>query len=213
MQRLIEGVHRFRREEFGRYRDLFAQLAHEGQHPHALFITCADSRVIAELITHSRPGELFVVKNVGNIVPPNGASGERNSTAAAIEFAASVLKVSDIVVCGHTQCGAMHGIANGFAHLDLSLAPHLCTWLDVASPVKHALETHYTHVTDPEDRATAAAEENVLFGLENLHTYPVVTHRLERGDLRLHGWVFKIATAELFAYDPEAKQFSKLVES
>lgn len=212
MQRLIEGVHRFRREEFGRYRDLFAQLATEGQRPHALFITCADSRVIAELITHSRPGELFVVKNVGNIVPPNGITGERNSTAAAIEFAASVLQVSDIVVCGHTQCGAMHGIANGIDHLDLSLAPHLRTWLDVALPVKQTLETHYSHVTAAEDRATAAAEENVLFGLENLHTYPIVAQRLERGDLRLHGWVFKIATAELFAFDPEAKQFSKLVE-
>lgn len=213
MQRLIDGVHRFRREEFGRYRDLFAQLANEGQKPHALFITCADSRVIAELITHSRPGELFVVKNVGNIVPPNGSSGERNSTAAAIEFAASVLQVSDIVVCGHTQCGAMHGIANGIDHLDLSAAPHLRTWLDVAAPVKQTLETHYSHVTDPEDRATAAAEENVLFGLENLHTYPIVADRLAKGVLRLHAWVFKIATAELYAFDPEAKQFSRLVES
>ena len=107
MQRLIEGVHKFRTDEFGNYRKLFRKLSQEGQNPHTLFITCSDSRVLAELITQSQPGDLFVVKNVGNIVPPANVRGDTNSTAAAIEFAVETLRVSDIVICGHSQCGAI----------------------------------------------------------------------------------------------------------
>ena len=107
MQRLIEGVHKFRTDEFGNYRKLFRKLSREGQNPHTLFITCSDSRVLAELITQSKPGDLFVVKNVGNIVPPANVTGDTNSTAAAIEFAVETLRVSDIVICGHSQCGAI----------------------------------------------------------------------------------------------------------
>src|SRR5436309_13367907 len=110
MQRLIEGVHKFRREEFGRYRELFKQLSREGQNPHTLFITCSDSRVLAELITQSQPGDLFVVKNIGNIVPPAEVQGDTNSTAAAIEFAVVNLNVSDIVICWHSQCGAISAL-------------------------------------------------------------------------------------------------------
>ena len=93
MQQLLDGVHKFRREEFGRYRELFQRLSREGQNPHTLFITCADSRVLAELITQSKPGDLFVVKNVGNIVPPADTTGSTNSTAAAIEFAIEILEI------------------------------------------------------------------------------------------------------------------------
>jgi carbonic anhydrase len=110
MQRLIEGVHKFRHDEFGNYRRLFRRLSREGQNPHTLFITCSDSRVLAELITQSKPGDLFVVKNIGNIVPPSNAQGTTNSTAAAIEFAVDVLRVNDIVVCGHSQCGAIYAL-------------------------------------------------------------------------------------------------------
>src|SRR3954469_11668256 len=107
MQRLLAGIHKFRKEEFGRYSALFRKLSKDGQNPHTLFITCCDSRVLAELITQSKPGDLFVVKNIGNIVPPASTRGEPNSTAAAIEFAVENLKVSDIVICGHSQCGAI----------------------------------------------------------------------------------------------------------
>src|SRR3954468_3081292 len=110
MQDLIEGGHRFRPNEFGNYRTLFQRLSREGQQPHTLFITCSDSRVLAELITQSKPGDLFVVKNIGNIVPPAAVTGSTNSTAAAIEFAVETLRVSDIVICGHSQCGAMNAL-------------------------------------------------------------------------------------------------------
>jgi len=209
MQRLIEGVHKFRAEEFRRYRELFRSLARQGQNPHTLFITCSDSRVLAELITQSKPGDLFVVKNVGNIVPPATVTGSTNSTAAAIEFAVEVLRVGDIVVCGHSQCGAMDALMHpGEA---LHSMPNLDEWLRVAGPVRQMILREYKHLADDADRTLAAAEENVLFALENLRSYPVVQRRLSDGSLHLHGWFFKIATAELFAFDPEANQFLPLV--
>lgn len=208
MQRLVEGVHRFQAADFGRFRDLFRRLAREGQKPHTLFITCSDSRVLAELITQSQPGDLFVVKNVGNIVPPAQVVGSTNSTAAAIEFAVAVLRVSDIVVCGHSQCGAMETLLAP-SH-QTGAMPHLEEWLRVADPVKRIIQTEYQHLTKDSERATAAAEENVLFALENLHSYAAVQQRLAEGSLHLHGWFFKIATAELFAYDPGLRQFMPL---
>jgi len=208
MQRLIEGVHKVRSEEFGRYRELFPRLSRDGQNPHTLFVTCSDSRVLAELITQSKPGDLFVVKNVGNIVPPAGVTGSTNSTAAAIEFAVEVLQVGDIVVCGHSQCGAMDALINKPVRDEAT--PNLCEWLDVATPVRKVISENYQHLSQPDQRTTAAAEENVLFALENLHTYPCVQARLADGSLRLHGWFFKIATAELFAYDPISRQFATL---
>lgn len=209
MQRLIEGVHKFRNDEFGNYRKLFRKLSKEGQNPETLFITCSDSRVLAELITQSKPGDLFVVKNVGNIVPPAGVTGDTNSTAAAIEFAVETLRVSDIVICGHSQCGAITALLDKKSVSDST--PHLRDWLKLASPVIETLKKDYSHLTEVTDREHAAAEENVLFGLDNLHSYPCVQERLADGSLQLHGWFFKIATAELFAYDPETRQFSPLV--
>jgi carbonic anhydrase len=209
MQRLIEGVHRFRNDEFGNYRRLFRKLSEEGQNPHTLFITCSDSRVLAELITQSRPGDLFVVKNIGNIVPPASASGDADSTAAAIEFAVENLLVSDIVICGHSQCGAISALL-GKPPVDDS-KPHLRAWLKLMAPVLETLKTDYAHLRAAAEREAAAAEENVLFGLDNLHSYPCVQERLMNDTLRLHAWFFKIATADLFAYDPKSRQFSPLV--
>jgi carbonic anhydrase len=209
MQRLIEGVHKFHNDEFGNYRKLFRKLSQEGQNPHTLFITCSDSRVLAELITQSKPGDLFVVKNVGNIVPPANVTGDTNSTAAAIEFAVEILHVSDIVICGHSQCGAISAML-GESPPGNSL-PHLRDWLHLAAPVLDTLKKDYAHLHEASEKETAAAEENVLFGLDNLHSYRCVQERLMDGTLRLHGWFFQIATAYLFAYDPETKQFLPLV--
>src|SRR3954465_9819693 len=118
MQRLIEGVHKFRHDAFGNYRKLFRKLSQEGQNPHTLFITCSDSRMLAELITQSKPGDLFVIKNVGNIVPPPDPERGCGSTGAGIEFAVEVLGVSDIVVCGHSQCGAISALMQPDQALD-----------------------------------------------------------------------------------------------
>ena len=208
MQKLIEGVHKFRHDEFGNYKRLFRKLSQQGQNPHTLFITCSDSRVLAELITQSQPGDLFVVKNVGNIVPPSSVTGSTNSTAAAIEFAVDSLRVSDIVVCGHSQCGAMSALLNGAPHG--KPMSHLSNWLNLAAPVREVINREYASLRD-DDRLNVAAEENVLFALENLHSYHCVQDRLADGALQLHGWFFKIATAELYAFDPEVQQFKPLV--
>lgn len=204
MEKLIAGIHRFRQDKLGSYQELFHRLSREGQNPHTLFITCSDSRVLAELITQSQPGDLFVVKNIGNIVPAVGVVGA-NSTAAAIEFAVQMLGVSDVVVCGHSQCGAMAALVHGLP--DEKMMPHVHEWLELAVPVRRLIESNYSHLTDRDARTTAAAEENVLLALENLHTYPSVVKKLEEGTLRLHGWFFHIATAEMFAYDPLTQQF------
>ena len=209
MQKLIAGLHTFREKELGQYKNLFRRLSHNGQNPHTLFITCSDSRILAELITQSKPGDLFVVKNVGNIVPSATVVGSTNSTAAAIEFALETLGVSDVVVCGHSQCGAMDTLLNGLP--ENHRTPHLKEWLEIASPVRKLIESNYRHLSDTEERTTAAAEENVLLALDNLRTYPAVIERLAQGTLRLHGWFFRIATAEMFAYDPSIQQF-QLIE-
>ncbi len=209
MEPLIEGIHKFRTVEFGSYADLFRRLAEEGQNPHTLFITCSDSRVLAELITQSKPGDLFVVKNVGNIGPPAGAGGLMNSTGAAVEFAVEVLGVKDIVICGHSQCGAMRALME---NPDLSPMPHLQDWLTHAAPVRETVIQQYQHLHATDEQIEAAAEENVLYGVENLKSFPCVSSRLEKGTLRLHAWYFKIADAKLFAYDPAQRQFTPLGE-
>src|SRR5580765_7399689 len=161
MQKLIKGVHKFRHDEFGSYKKLFRKLSQEGQNPHTLFITCSDSRVLAELITQSQPGDLFVVKNVGNIVPPASVAGSTNSTAAAIEFAVEILRVSDIVVCGHSQCGAISALMG-----DLAVSPampHLRDWLSLAAPVREVVKTEYAGLKTAEELSIVATVENVLY--------------------------------------------------
>ena len=207
MQQLIQGVHQFQTNEFRSYSGLFRRLAREGQAPHTLFITCADSRVLAELITGSKPGDLFVVKNMGNIVPSATATGP-NSTAAAVEFAIETLGVSDIVICGHTQCAAMASLVRGIPHAEHQ--PHLAEWLEQAQPVRDAVARSYPGVRDPADLETLMAEENVLFGLENLKTFGVVQRALDKKTVRLHGWMFQIKAAKLFAFSSESGQFEPL---
>lgn len=210
MYKLIHGVYKFRSQEFGRYKKLFQKLSTEGQKPHTLFITCSDSRVLAELITHSNPGDLFVVKNIGNLVPPADVIGTTNSTAAAIEFAVQSLAVEDVVICGHSQCGAMAALISN--DVDSAKQPHLSEWLSTARPVRETLERAFGDLqSNRNELIAAAARENVLFALDNLRSYPCVKERLEAGTLRLHGWFFEICTAELSAFDPETRRFTPLV--
>lgn len=202
MQKLVAGVHRFRADYFKKRQELFEKLSTEGQRPDTLFITCSDSRVVPNIITSSAPGDLFIVRNVGNIVPSvhNKLHG---GVSAAIEYAVQVLEVSTIVVCGHTQCGAMGAIVHPerMTHL-----PFVSKWLREASNIPKILEERYGAL-DPEQRLNAATQENVLTQLENLRTFDFVAERLDRGALNLAGWVFKIATGEVFEYDPASEQF------
>jgi carbonic anhydrase len=221
MQRLIEGIHSFQRSYFSENRQLFEHLSN-GQQPLALFITCSDSRVNPNLLTQTDPGELFILRNAGNIVPADGGvigGGE----AATIEYAVSVLKVRDIVICGHSQCGAMAGLvadtrprSNGSGSNGSSSNGHLpCVeaWLKHAEATKRIIAENYTHLTDPQDLLTAAVEENVLVQLENIRTHPCVAASLARRALTLHGWVYKFQSGQVFAYDPVSWQFTSLSDT
>lgn len=200
MQKLVEGIHHFVSHEFRQQRELFDKLS-KSQHPQACFITCSDSRIDPNLITTTNPGDLFVVRNPGNIVPPIGTSN--NGEASAVEYAIVALGVKDIIVCGHSGCGAMKGLLDPASLKNLPLTR---AWLKYAGATRQIIRENYTHLTG-DQLVTAAAEENVLVQLEHLHTLPVVAARLGRGTIRLHAWMFKIASGEMFAYDSGERQF------
>ena len=205
MKRLIRGIVEFRKNIRPGYRETFARLA-LGQSPDALLIACSDSRVAPNLFASTEPGDLFVIRNAGNLIAPCGADGlsmSDESEAAAIEFSTMALNVSDIIVCGHSECGAMRILTEGKKDLP---APHLHAWLRHAegaarqvregARMKSELALH-NHVS----------QFNVLHQLEHLRTYPVVRERLESRRLRLHGWWFDIAQAEVLAYEEQSRQF------
>lgn len=200
MQKLIQGIHRFQQETFRPLQGLFEQLSH-GQNPETLFITCSDSRIDPNLLTRSKPGDLFILRNAGNIVPPHGAAcgGE----AATIEFAVGALGVKDIIICGHSHCGAMKGVLEPEM---VATLPAVAAWLAHADATRRIVQANYKHL-DGDRLVMAAVEENVLVQLENLRTLPAVAAQLAQGNLHLHGWVYKIATGDVFAYDLASGQF------
>lgn len=203
MQKLIKGIHQFRTENFRPLQGLFEQLA-KGQSPETLFITCSDSRIDPNLLTRSKPGDLFILRNAGNIVPAHGAVN--GGEAATIEFAVAGLGVKDIIICGHSHCGAMQALLKPER---VAQFPAVASWLSHAETTRRIVHDNYGHLDD-ERLVTATVEENVLVQLENLRTLPAVASRLVRGDLHLHGWVYKIETGEVFAYDTSSGQFISL---
>jgi carbonic anhydrase len=205
VQKLEAGIHQFQANYFASHRGLFEELAETGQRPETLFMTCSDSRVVPTLITSAAPGELFIVRNVGNIVPPL-ERGFVGGVSAAIEYAVEVLKVGHVIVCGHTGCGAIDAILHPerVAHL-----PFVSRWLAASSRIPQLIEERYGHL-DGEARTAAAVQENVLVQLENLRSFGFVARRLDSGALKMSGWVFKIATGEVFDYDPITAQFLQL---
>ena len=205
MQRLIQGIHQFQQDSFRPLQDLFEQLA-KGQKPDTLFITCSDSRIDPNLITQSKPGDLFILRNAGNIVPPHGAVG--GGETATIEFAVAGLGVRDIIICGHSHCGAMNGLLRPEQVASL---PAVGAWLQHAEATARIVRDNYTHL-DGDRLLTATIEENVLVQLENLRTLPAVASGLVKGNLKLHGWVYKIETGEVFAFEPQSGQFVTLAE-
>ncbi|HVY49084.1 MAG TPA: carbonic anhydrase [Minicystis sp.] len=205
MQKLEAGIHHFQANYFASNRRLFEHLAREGQRPDTLFITCSDSRVVPNLITNAAPGELFIVRNVGNIVPPV-ERGVWGGVSAAIEYAVEVLEVSDVIVCGHTSCGAIGAILHPERSADLKFVSR---WLAASTSVPELIQRRYGHL-EGDALTNAAVQENVLLQLENLRTFDFIARRLDAGTLKMSGWVFKIATGDVFAYDPGSEQFLKL---
>ena len=204
MQKLVAGIHQFQTDIFRPQRELFERLA-KAQSPEVLFITCSDSRVNPNLITQTRPGELFILRNAGNIVPPYGTSG--GGEQATIELAIAKLGITDIIICGHSCCGAMAALMEPENYADL---PSFTSWLSYAEATRRIMREKYPHLSGDALR-TATVEENVLVQLENLKTHPVVAAGLARDRLKVHGWVYKIETGEVFAYQPKIGQFVSLL--
>lgn len=200
MHRLIKGIHEFQSTVFRSKREFFEHLAH-GQKPETLMITCSDSRINPNMITQTDPGELLILRNAGNIVPPYGPdlkAGEQ----ATIEFAIEGLGIKDIIVCGHSHC-AMKGLLNKNS---LEKMPSLKNWLEHSELARMIVEERYQATTLGE-RLNIATQENVLVQLINLRTHPAVSRALNEDRVKLHGWVYKFETGQVFEYEPESGQF------
>lgn len=203
MLKLVEGVHAFQKDIFAGQKELFARLA-RGQSPTTLFITCSDSRISPNLLTQTAPGELFILRNAGNLVPSWSDAG--GAEAAAIEFALVGLGVQEIVICGHSHCGAVKGLLNPAS---LEQMPSVRTWLKHAESTRRVVLENYPQL-EGEDLLNVAIQENVLGQIEHLRTHPAVASRLAAGKVRLHGWVYKLETGEVFAFEPDKRQFLPL---
>ena len=204
MQKIIEGIYQFQTAMFGANKQLFENLA-DSQHPLALFITCSDSRIDPNLLTQTAPGDLFVLRNAGNIVPPYDAV--HGGEAATIEYAVTVLGVKDIIICGHSHCGAMHGLLD---QSELKNLPAVRSWLTHAESTKRTIDEHYCHLLEAEDRLTAAVEENVVAQLQNLRTHPAVAAAIECDELKCHGWLYRFETGQVYTYVSQQSQFIPL---
>lgn len=200
MPRFAAGVVRFQNEVYPEKKDLFEKLS-KGQAPEALFIACSDSRVETAMITQTEPGDLFIVRNAGNIVPPH--TNHTGGITASIEFAVAALKVPHIVICGHTECGAMKGAMNPAMTDDL---PHVKEWLGYAKAAVEITQALGKDLNE-EDRMKLLLEQNVVLQLQHLKTHPKVAMRLATGDLQLHGWVYDIKTGDVHAYDDKQEKF------
>ena len=202
MQKIIEGFLRFQSEVFPHRAELFSRLA-DGQSPKALFVTCSDSRVVPELLTQQDPGDLFVIRNAGNIVPSYGP--EPGGVSATVEYAVSVLRVTDVVICGHSNCGAMGAISGGQCLDHLPAVGHWLRYADAAKAIVAARD-----YPTPRARADALVRENVIAQLANIRTHPSVALAISQGRLSLHGWIYDIERGTIDVLDGKTQSFVPL---
>jgi carbonic anhydrase len=208
MKKLIQGIVDFRKSLTDERRSLFAHLA-LGQRPDVLFIACSDSRVVPNLFASTDPGDLFVVRNIGNLVPPCTCVEQGSDVPAAIEFSLFSLNVSEIIVCGHSECGAMQALAQGIENLS---SPHLKAWLKHAEGSLHKVRQGF--IIDPTlSEHNQISQVNVLEQMQRILEYPHVRSRVEKNQLRVHGWWFDIAQADVYCYEKSLNQFVLIDEA
>lgn len=206
MKKLIQGIVNFRKNRIKDYREKFSKLA-LGQSPDTLFIACSDSRVVPNLFVSTEPGDLFVVRNVGNLIPPcheNGLSCGEKSEWAAIEFAILQLNVSDIIVCGHSECGAIQAVIRG---RQKAAGDNLKSWLEYGENAP-ALLSEIDFLDSSLAEHNKVSQANVLLQLSHLKSYSLIRERVQSGTLNLHGWWFDIATGNVYSFDKSAKKFT-----
>lgn len=206
LAKLLAGVRHFRKEVYPENSDRYQQAMRGPQRPHTLFITCADSRVDPELLTQSGPGDLFVMRNIGNLVPAYGQM--LGGVSAVIEYAVQAVEVSQIVVCGHSGCGAMTGLL----HRDkLVSMPTVNAWLQNAEAALSVVDASYDS-SDEELRLQELIRQNVLLQLNHLRTHPSVAGKVAQQKLALSGWVYDIGNGHVDIYEPSVNSFVPLSE-
>ncbi|HAZ75576.1 carbonic anhydrase [Pseudescherichia sp.] len=205
MKEIIEGFLKFQKNVFPERVKLFKSLANQ-QNPRALFISCSDSRLVPELVTQREPGDLFVIRNAGNIVPSYGP--EPGGVSASVEYAVAALQVNDIVICGHSDCGAMTAVATCKC---LDHMPAVSSWLRYADSARVVNEARQH--PDPSAKVAAMVRENVIAQLANIQTHPSVRLALEEGRVTLHGWVYDIESGRIDAFDGRTGAFVSLAEN
>ncbi len=193
-----------RQDFFENQGELLAKLAAEGQTPDALFVGCSDSRVTPERMLDAQPGDLFMLRNIANIIPPYIQT--EIGIASVLEYAVLHLRVPHIIICGHTDCGGIKGLDK---NIDMSREPALSRWLDLARPAQREVDFRLRDLA-PEERHIAIVERNVIHQLRNVQSYPFVREALEADQLELHGWVYHLERQQISFYDPGADQFSFL---
>lgn len=217
VEQLSKGIARFRRSYFRKNRETYLNLVRNGQSPSTLFITCADSRILPQTLTGSDPGDLFVVRNIGNMVPAYTPEQACTNVGSAIEYAVGVLGVNSIIVCGHSHCGACAALYDDEPREGLELTRR---WLEQGKPVRDLILAKTRRPSEVkammasrEQRAQimrATEKAMVVQHLRNLETYPVVADRLAKGTLSLHGWYYRIESGEVVEYDREQLAFVPL---
>jgi carbonic anhydrase len=208
MKKLINGIVEFRKNLTEENRTLFAKLA-LGQKPDALFIACSDSRVVPNLFASTNPGDVFVLRNIGNLIPAANSASQENSVQAALEFSIFSLNIADIIVCGHSECGAMQSISQGTTN---ACCPHLSEWLKHGEASRDKVKNGF--ILNPKlAKHNQVSQANVLLQLEHIASYPFIQERLEKKQLRLHGWWFDIAQADVYCYEESVNQFVLIDEN
>jgi len=206
---LLDGNDDFKSSYFKNHEKELLDLAENGQHPTALFIGCADSRVVPNLITNTEPGDLFVTRNVGNFVAPYQPDNEFHATASAIEYAVSALKVKEIIICGHTHCGAIQSLYKNIDSPDLI---HTKKWLTLGGKAKSFALLALGKDAEGEKLYRLTEKLSIISQIENLLTYPAVKRAVDNEEIHLHGWVYDIETGHIDYYDPDAGTFKSLNE-
>lgn len=202
MKNLVQGIVEFRKNLTEESRSLFAKLA-LGQKPDALFIACSDSRVVPNLFASTNPGDLFVLRNMGNFVPPFSSTAPDTSALAAIEFSLFNLNISDIIVCGHSECGAIQAVAQG---IDRIQYPHMRAWLKYGE--ESVKQVKAGRIINPGLAIhNQISQVNVLQQMQNILSYPFIQDRCMKNQLRIHGWWFDIAQANVYCYEHNVDQF------
>ena len=211
MKRLIEGNTRFKENMQPQMQQELKELVKHGQHPEVLFIGCSDSRVTPDLMLNTRPGDMFILRNVGNFVPPFKHDEDFHGSAAAIEYAVAVLKVRNIVICGHSHCGACKSLHEYDTIPDSDSLVHVKTWLKLGMPAKERTLKNKKFTTE-EEMYRATERNSIRHQLDNLVTYPDVKRLVDSGELQIHGWYYDIETGNIDYYDKENDNFKPLQE-